>query len=80
MRMRTAQAFFRWDPEDHTNSMYMVGTTMRIIALCLIGIFLSTGCSKIGKTAGKAQAKIERKVGSVERGYEEGYQEEKDKQ
>jgi hypothetical protein len=59
---------------------YMAGITMRIIAVCLIGLFLSTGCSWLGKTAGKAQAKIERKTDSVERGYEDGYKEEKAKQ
>ncbi|MDR2695335.1 MAG: hypothetical protein LBC79_03025 [Deltaproteobacteria bacterium] len=59
---------------------YAAGTTMRIVALCLIGLFLSTGCSWLGKTAGKTQAKIERKVDSVERGYGEGYKEEKAKQ
>jgi len=53
---------------------------MRSIAVCLIGIFLSTGCSWLGKTAGKTQAKIERKTDAVERGYEDGYKEEKAKQ
>jgi len=50
---------------------------MRIVILCLIGLILSTGCSWVGKTAGKAQAKIERKADALERGYEEGYTEEK---
>ena len=53
---------------------------MRFIAVCLMGLFLSTGCSWLGKTAGKTQAKIERKVDAVERGYGDGYKEEKAKQ
>ena len=53
---------------------------MRVFALCLIGVFLSTGCGWVGKTAGKTQAKIERKVDAVERSYGEGYKEEKAKQ
>ena len=52
---------------------------MRLVAVCLIGCFLSTGCAWLGKTAGKAQAKIERKVDAAERGYGEGYKEEKAK-
>jgi hypothetical protein len=62
------------------NSSYRAGITMRIFALCLIGLLLSTGCSKVGEKAGRAQAKIERKVDAVERGHDEGYKGEKAKQ
>lgn len=50
---------------------------MRILTACFIGIFLFTGCSWVGRTAGKASAKIERKADAVEQGYKEGYNEEK---
>jgi hypothetical protein len=75
------------DRARRKNSSYMVGTTMRILAVCLIGIFLSTGCGWASRTAGKAQAKLERKADSVERtpdkierSYDEGYNREKAKE
>ncbi len=46
---------------------------MRGIAVVVMCMFLAGGCSWLGNTAGKAQAKIERKIDAVEKGYEEGY-------
>jgi hypothetical protein len=40
---------------------------------------LPAGCSWVGQTAGKAQAKIERKADDLEQGYQKGYEEEKAK-
>jgi hypothetical protein len=63
--------------------IFTKGMNMRIVIVCLAGFFLSTtctGCSWLGQTAGKAQAKIERKVNAVEQGYEEGYKNEKSNQ
>ncbi|MDR1686253.1 MAG: hypothetical protein LBR82_07430 [Desulfovibrio sp.] len=41
----------------------------------LLGISAG-GCSWMGRTAGKAQAKVERKAHDLERGYHQGYEEE----
>ncbi|MDR2124250.1 MAG: hypothetical protein LBP38_04610 [Desulfovibrio sp.] len=54
-----------------------------LLPLCIILLSLSFaagGCSWMGKTAGKAQAKIERKANEVEQGYHRGYTEEKKKE
>lgn len=37
------------------------------------------GCSWMGRTAGKAQAKVERNMQSIEKGYQEGYETERGK-
>ena len=53
------------------------------LLLCLIPLGLSfvvSGCSWVGRTAGKAQAKIERKATTVEQSYHQGYEEEKEKE
>lgn len=50
-----------------------------MILLAFITLIFSSGCAKVGSTAGKAQAKIERKVRAVEDGYQRGYAEEKAK-
>ena len=53
---------------------------MRILATTLIALlFLSCGCSWVGRTAGKASAKIERKADAVQQGYNDGYKEEQKK-
>jgi hypothetical protein len=55
---------------------------MRIALFCVLSAYclvLSGGCSWVGHTAGKAQAKIERKADSLEQGYHKGYEEEKAK-
>ena len=55
---------------------------MRMVFFCIACMMLSVtagGCSWVGQTAGKAQAKIERKAQAVEQGYEKGYSEEKAK-
>ena len=55
----------------------------KILFLCCLAILATSvllgGCSWMGRTAGKAQAKVERKIGSVEEGYHEGYSQEKAK-
>ncbi len=54
--------------------------TKNIAVLLLLAIAFSlpvSGCSWVGRTAGKVQAKLERKVGDVESGYHQGYEEEK---
>ena len=48
-----------------------------LLAAFALGSF--SGCSWVGRTAGKAQAKVERKTEAVEQGYEQGYKEEKAK-
>ncbi|MBD8894990.1 hypothetical protein [Desulfovibrio desulfuricans] len=53
---------------------------MRILATALIALFFfSSGCSWVGRTAGKASAKIERKVDAVQQGYNDGYKGEQKK-
>ncbi|MDO4766547.1 MAG: hypothetical protein Q4B25_00125 [Pseudomonadota bacterium] len=53
---------------------------IRIVMLpVFITVIFSSGCAKVGSTAGKAQAKIERKVHAVKDGYHRGYSEEKAK-
>jgi len=53
---------------------------MRILATTLIALlFLSCGCSWVGRTAGKASAKIERKTDAVQQGYDDGRKEEQTK-
>ena len=47
--------------------------------LAVVALSAVSGCSWMGRTAGKAQAKIERKTDAVEQGYEQGYQQEKAK-
>jgi len=51
--------------------------TMKFLVLCLMACLLNQGCSWVGETAGKAQAKIERKVDAMQQGYEDGYKNEK---
>lgn len=46
--------------------------------LCILCVAV-TGCSWVGQTAGKAQAKIERKTQDLEQGYHRGYEQEKAK-
>lgn len=48
------------------------------LVFCLLCVGVG-GCSWMGKTAGKAQAKLERKTQAVEDGYHEGYESEKAK-
>jgi hypothetical protein len=50
-----------------------------MISLVFLGLAFSGGCSKIGSTAGKAQAKIEKGVSNMEEGYHQGYAKEKAK-
>ena len=50
---------------------------MKFLMICLTICVLSQGCSWVGETAGKAQAKLERKVGAMQQGYEDGYKNEK---
>jgi hypothetical protein len=53
---------------------------MRILATAMIALFFfSSGCSWVGRTAGKASAKIERKVDAVQQGYNDGYKGEQKK-
>lgn len=52
---------------------------IRIVMLPVFITVISSGCAKVGSTAGKAQAKIERKVHAVKDGYHRGYSEEKAK-
>lgn len=54
-------------------------TRLLLCALCVAMAFAVSGCSWLGRTAGKAQAKIERKASDLEHGYQQGYEEEKDK-
>jgi PBP1b-binding outer membrane lipoprotein LpoB len=49
----------------------------KILLAVIAGSFLLGGCSWVGRTAGKAQAKIERKAESLEQGYQDGYEQEK---
>ena len=49
-----------------------------LIAVLALGASMS-GCSWMGRTAGKAQAKIERKADDLESGYHQGYNAEKSK-
>ncbi len=54
----------------------------RILCCALVAAFAlgaGSGCSWMGRTAGKAQAKVERKTDAVEQGYHQGYSEEKAK-
>ncbi len=54
----------------------------RFAALALtaaLALAFTSGCSWMGRTAGKAQAKVERKIDAVEQGYDQGYKEEKGK-
>ena len=53
-------------------------TSILLLMALACSVALS-GCSWVGRTAGKAQAKIERKVNDVESGYNEGYDGEKSK-
>lgn len=48
------------------------------LVFCLLCVGVG-GCSWMGRTAGKAQAKLERKAQAVEDGYHEGYESEKAK-
>lgn len=51
-----------------------------IIGVLIIGLIASlgiSGCSWVGRTAGKAQAKLERKANDLEEGYHQGYGDEK---
>jgi hypothetical protein len=53
------------------------------LSLCILLLgfsFVGGGCSWVGRTAGKAQAKIERKATTVEESYHQGYREEKKKE
>lgn len=50
-----------------------------LLASCIIFILVAGGCSWVGQTAGKTQAKIERKTNDLEQGYHKGYREEKSK-
>ncbi|WCB47062.1 hypothetical protein [Nitratidesulfovibrio vulgaris] len=53
----------------------------RALAILLILSFgAASGCSWVGRTAGKVQAKIERKTDAVEKGYNDGYSGERQKQ
>jgi hypothetical protein len=66
-------------PEAGKSKEYLF---MRTALLCMLSVsclVLSGGCSWVGHTAGKAQAKIERKADSLEQGYQKGYEEEKAK-
>lgn len=49
-----------------------------IAIICMACIALS-GCSWVGQTAGKTQAKIERKAQDLDAGYHKGYEAEKAK-
>lgn len=58
---------------------------MSIKTICFLSIFfavftLNTGCSWVGQTSGKVQAKLEQKAQAVTDGYHEGYEKEKNKQ
>ncbi|GAB1410780.1 hypothetical protein MASR1M90_19340 [Desulfovibrionales bacterium] len=58
---------------------------MSIKTICFVSIFsaffiLNTGCSWVGQTSGKVQAKLERKAQAVTDGYHKGYENEKNKQ
>jgi hypothetical protein len=54
---------------------------MKRTLFLIFGMFcaLMAGCSWMGQTAGKAQAKIERKAQDLEQGYHKGYEGEKAK-
>ncbi len=55
----------------------------RIIASFLVLFafaIITTGCTWVGQTSGKVQAKMERKTQAVKDGYDKGYEEEKNKQ
>jgi hypothetical protein len=47
--------------------------------ILMLFCFSLTGCSWVGESAGKIQAKMERKGNALEQGYEEGYEKEKTK-
>ncbi len=51
----------------------------RILLVGVCAVIFCTGCSWVGQTAGKVQAKVERKTGAVEDGYHQGYSDEKAK-
>lgn len=57
-------------------SMFHFFSAMLIICLA---VGLLGGCSWVGRTTGKVQAKIERKSDALEGGYQEGYEQEKNK-
>lgn len=55
---------------------------LRVLLTGMLAISLLTaagGCSWMGRTAGKAQAKMEKGVKSMEEGYQEGYESERAK-
>jgi len=46
-----------------------------LLTLMLVAA-LATGCSWMGRTAGKAQAKAEKNLKAIEQGYHDGYEQE----
>ena len=59
-----------------------ISSVSRMLCCALLAAFALgavSGCSWMGRTAGKAQAKVERKADAVEQGYHQGYNEEKAK-
>lgn len=57
---------------------YKTSRLTAFLALLLITA-LASGCSWMGRTAGRAQAKAEQKVEALEKGYHEGYESERAK-
>jgi hypothetical protein len=51
---------------------------MLFLIFCMLCVPM-TGCTWVGQTTGKAQAKIERKTQDLEQGYNKGYEDEKAK-
>lgn len=49
------------------------------LLLTLFSLTALSGCSWVGRTAGKAQAKIEESADETKSGYRQGYQQEKAK-
>ena len=49
------------------------------LLLTLFSLTAVSGCSWVGRTAGKAQAKIEESADDTKSGYKQGYQQEKAK-
>lgn len=55
--------------------------TGRLAAFLVLTLMtaLASGCSWMGRTAGRAQAKAERNVEALEKGYKDGYESERGK-
>jgi len=52
-------------------------TIFRAIALLALAAVMAGGCSWMGRTAGRAQAKAERNIKAIEEGYHDGYDSER---